>query len=1051
MEASASFWHVVVAPKSTGLDGHGRSVLHDVHQLGLPHITAVRSSRVYLLSGQLNRSAVERLADELLVDPVAETGTLAAGLSARENTAPSIEVHYRPGVMNPAALSTLDAARRLLRNQGPPGARIDDVATARRYEISGAASADELEQIARQLLANECIERAYIDCLGRIDAIPDEWPAPPQRPFVIRSVAIRWLNDEALVKLSREAHLFLSLSEMRAIRDHYVTLGRDPTDLELETLAQTWSEHCVHKTLKSAVDYAGADFGRDGAVTRRFDNLLKETIVHATKSLDRPWCLSVFVDNAGVIAFDDDHGIAFKVETHNHPSAIEPYGGAATGVGGCIRDIMGCGLGAKPIASTDVFCVAPEGISADRLPKDVLHPARVLKGVVSGVRDYGNRMGIPTVNGAIYFHEQYLANPLVFCGCVGLIPKKHIRKQPNAGDCIVVAGGRTGRDGIHGATFSSAELTDTHADEFAHAVQIGNAIVEKKLLDAMLLARNHAAGPLYSSVTDCGAGGLSSAVGEMGEHLGAIVDLEKVPLKYAGLRYDEIWISEAQERMVFAVPPAGLAAFLALFAAEEVEATVIGAFTDDHRLHVRYNAQTVGELSMDFLHQGLPRSTRRAVWNSPRSVENSPKTMSTPPRPIARAESLGREPDVHQGACIASAAKTESETAAPSGVHSGSPPYQMQSGDHSCSPPYQGGARGGPAASYPDRNHRRPVQDSDPAGTLLRALRHPNVASKEWVIRQYDHEVQGRSVIKPLIGPGDGPSDAAVLRPLYASDRGIAIACGLCPELGDGDPYWMAVLAVDEALRNVLCVGADIEHTAILDNFCWPKVDTPESLGTLVRACQGAADAALAYGLPFISGKDSLNNEFSMSEVESQRTGWPRRIAIPPTLLISSLGIVEDVRRCVSMDLKRSGNALVLASAPVDECGLSAAFALHQQVSSLIRGGKVLAAHDVSDGGLGVAVAEMMIAGNLGVDLDFDPDRAPLDLLENRPTTYVLEMSETDARDCGFQTIGSVRDDRRLTIRGNGALGGATVGNSVDLPLDDLIAAWRGSSARQGD
>ena len=470
----------------------------------------------------------------------------------------------------------------------------------------------------------------------------------------------------------------------------------------------------------------------------------------ATTTLDREWCLSVFVDNAGIIALDDDYGIAFKVETHNHPSAIEPYGGAATGIGGCIRDVMGCGLGAKPIASTDVFCLAPPDFDAARLPKGILHPRRILKGVVGGVRDYGNRMGIPTVNGAIYFDERYLANPLVFCGCVGLIPRKHIPKQPHSGNRIVVAGGRTGRDGIHGATFSSAELTDSHADEFSHAVQIGNAIEEKKLLDAQLLARDHPRGCLYSAVTDCGAGGLSSAVGEVGEELGAVVDLETVPLKYAGLRYDEIWISEAQERMVFAVPPDHLETFLHLFADEEVEATVIGTFTDDRVLRVRYDGETVGELDMVFLHEGLPKAVRTARWTAK---------------------------------------------------------------DHGAQPP-----------------HGEADDDSTANERLRQALGEFNAASKEWVIRQYDHEVQGRSVVKPLVGPGFGPSDAAVLRPLYDRSRGIAMGCGLCPELSDVDPYWMAVTAVDEALRNVICVGADPNRTAILDNFCWPKVDTEASL-----------------------------------------------------------------------------------------------------------------------------------------------------------------------------------------------------------------------------
>lgn len=971
-----SYWHVRVQPRTPQLDGHARSVHSDIRQFGLSHIDGVRSSKIYLLAGTLTESDVQLIAEQLLTDPVSETFVLGRGLSGRDDTDPSIEIQPLPGVMNPTALSTFHAIQRLFQFSASR-ATIDVVQTARRYNIVGAKNVHDLEKIASGVLANDCIETWYIQGFDRSDTIRDDFPIPPQSTFSIRHVSIRSYDDDALIKLSREAHLFLSLDEMKTIQDYYIKLDRDPTDLELETLAQTWSEHCVHKTLKSAIDYRGDDFGKDGSVEVHFDNLLNNTIVQVTTSLDRDWCLSVFVDNAGVIAFDDEFGIAFKAETHNHPSAIEPYGGAATGIGGCIRDIMGCGLGAKPIASTDVFCLAPPDFDHDRLPGDVLHPRRVLKGVVGGVRDYGNRMGIPTVNGAIYFDERYLGNPLVFCGCIGLIPRDRIEKKPNTGDFIVVVGGRTGRDGIHGATFSSAELTETHADEFSHAVQIGNAIEEKKVLDAMLIARDHPDGCLYSSVTDCGAGGLSSAVGEMGEQLGACVDLEKVPLKYAGLRYDEIWISEAQERMVFAVPPNKLDVFLSIFEAEDVEATVIGNFTDDQRLIVRYENETVGELNMKFLHDGFPQLTRRATWTSNLS------TTKPEPRASARADT----------------------------------PTTITSNQQ-----------------------------------LLHELSQYNTASKEWVIRQYDHEVQGRSVIKPLVGPGFGPSDAAVIRPRYESTRGIAIGCGLCPELTEIDPYIMAIAAIDEAMRNVICVGVDPTRTAILDNFCWPKVDTEESLGALVRTCCGARDAALAYGLPFVSGKDSLNNEFSMSESESKRTGLPQQLAIPGTLLISAMGIVEDVGRCVTIDFKQPGNVIVVASAPVidipritgdsdhrgknKEPSLKKAYALHVQVSQLIRNGQVLAAHDVSDGGLAVAIAEMCIASRLGAIIKMNRELYAHSLFAPVATTYVLEMSQADAKTARLPIIGKVIDESRLSIVSDKS-------DSIDVAVADLDRAWR--------
>ncbi len=994
-------WHVCVRPKTAALDGHARDVLADTRQIDLENIQGVQSSRLYLISGTLDESHVRVMAEDLLTDPVVETFDLGEGLANRTESGAAIEVHTLPGVMDPIALSTLDAARRLLEEKGLTGATIDELHTARRYEIVGAKGADELERIASGVLANDCIETWYLTGPDRNDPIPDAFPKPPVHQFELRRVALRQLEDEQLARLSREGHLFLSVPEMKTIRDHFRDKDRDPTDLELETLAQTWSEHCVHKTLKSEIVYRGDDFGRPGTTEAHFGNLLKDTIAHVTQTLNRDWCLSVFVDNAGIISFDDDFGVAFKVETHNHPSAIEPYGGAATGIGGCIRDIMGCGLGAKPIASTDVFCLAPPDFDPKRLPKDVLHPRRVLKGVVSGVRDYGNRMGIPTVNGALFFDDRYLANPLVFCGCIGMIPRDRIDKEPRPGDAIIVAGGRTGRDGIHGATFSSAELTDTHADEFSHAVQIGHAIAEKKLLDALLLARDHHSGCLYSAVTDCGAGGLSSAVGEMGAEIGAVVDLENAPLKYSGLRYDEIWVSEAQERMVFAVPQENVETMLALFQAEEVEANVIGTFADDGVLRVRYQGKTVGQLDMKFLHDGLPKQTRQATWSA--------------------------KPDSRKGA----------SDGWPRSFGPGGLDAAEQTGD------------------------QRPSDLGDANGRLLAALRKPNTASKEWVIRQYDHEVQGRSVVKPLAGPKFGPSDAAVLRPRYDSPKGIAVACGLCPELSDIDPYWMAVAAVDEALRNVICVGANPDHTAILDNFCWPKVDTEESLGALVRTCRGATDAAIAFGLPFISGKDSLNNEFSMSTEEARRTGMPEQIAIPYTLLISAMGLVDDVQRCVTMDLKQPGNCLALASAPtvpaasqllrqrkdpaqeMQRASLDDARALHHRVAELIRSGKVTAAHDISDGGLAVTISEMSIASNLGAAVTIDAKTYTHSIFEPIATSYVLEMTQDDARDANLPIIGTVKPEPQLRIDGVDS-------SSIDLPVSDLAAAWRSPLAKGG-
>ncbi|MCK4997931.1 MAG: hypothetical protein KAS23_00300, partial [Anaerohalosphaera sp.] len=403
--------------------------------------------------------------------------------------------------------------------------------------------------------------------------------------------------------------------------------------------------------------------------------------------------------------------------------------------GGVIRDPMGTGLGAKPIANTDVFCFAPPDKQLNEIPKGVLHPRRVMKGVVAGVRDYGNRMGIPTVNGAIYFDDRYIANPLVFCGNLGIMDKDKCFGDPSIGDLIMVVGGKTGRDGIHGATFSSGQMTHEHEDIFSHAVQIGDAIVEKKALDTLLQAN---VANLYDAITDCGAGGLSSAVGEMGEKLGAEVEMDMIPLKYAGLSYTEIWISEAQERMVISVKPENVEAISKIFAAEDVEATVIGHFTGDKKLTLKYNGQQVGQLDMQFLHEGICKYSRKAVWKSKKLTEPT-------------------------------------------------------------------------------------IEKKDNYNDDLKAIFSSyNVASKEWVIRQYDHEVQGSSVIKPLAGvSNDGPGDAAVIRPKYDKDKGVAMSCGMNPMYGDIDPYWMAMAGIDEAIRNLICVGGRPDRIALLDNYCW--------------------------------------------------------------------------------------------------------------------------------------------------------------------------------------------------------------------------------------
>jgi len=717
--------------------------------------------------------------------------------------------------------------------------------------------------------------------------------------------------------------------ELLAIQAHFRDLRREPTRGEIETIAQTWSEHCKHKTFTSPILY------QEGKKKRRYKSLLAETVMAATKKLKKPWCLSVFDDNAGVVSFIKDWALAFKVETHNHPCGIEPYGGAETGVGGVVRDILGVGLGAKPILNTDTFCFCPPDFEGD-LPDGVLHPRRTMSSVVAGVRDYGNRMGIPTAAGAIWFDEAYKLNPLVFVGTLGLMPTRAVKKKILPKDLIVALGGRTGRDGIHGATFSSAALDDTSS---IAAVQIGHAIMEKRVLDGLIRARDL---KLYRAVTDCGAGGFSSAVGEMAEASGskggARVDIDKALLKTSDIRPWEVWVSESQERMVLAVPPENLKALVEVFAKEGVEAFALGEFTNTGRLEVSGGGERLVDLDLKFLHKGLPRRERTAAWT----------------------------------------------------------------------PPAQTTANGKKAS--------RSSRKTDCTDVLHWSLAHLNVCSREWVIRQYDHEVQAGTVIKPLQGlHHDGPGDACVLWPSAVTGqtenfRGIAVSHGINPAFGRLDPYAMALNCVDEALSNLACVGADVSRAALLDNFCWGDPEDPQTLGALVRAAEGCKDAALTFQVPFISGKDSLNNVFTD---EKGRTH-----SIPGTLLISATAPVPDIRKALTMDIKTPGNHIYLTGWTSDELGgslyeswsgkpegavpavepRSAKDALWA-VSAAIRKGLVLTAHDLSEGGLAVAAAEMAIAGGVSMQIDLDDvprtkevGDAVTILFSESPSRFLLEI-----------------------------------------------------------
>ena len=963
-------YQIEVALKPLIPDPIGAGVRQDIIDFGIKTISDVRFASIYVLDAELSPNEVDTIAGKILSDQTVHQYSFKKPIELFKSTKHSVvTVFLKPGVMDPVEASALKAITDL-------GFKINAVRTGRKYFLKGNISRNDINRVASKLFANEVIENIFIG-----HKIMTAIPSAPPYSFKLETISIINAHKESLIKISKERCLSLNLEEMKTISGYFASQKRNPTDIELETIAQTWSEHCKHKTLKGLIKYQETQ--PDGTVrTQVIDNLLKQTVMKVTNELNKPWCISVFKDNAGIIEFDKNNAVCFKVETHNHPSAIEPYGGAGTGIGGVIRDVMGCGLGAKPIINTDVFCFAPPDFPASKVPKGVIHPKRIFKGVVAGVRDYGNRMGIPTSNGALYFDERYLANPLVYCGTAGIMPRTKCFKHVQTGDLILVAGGRTGRDGIHGVTFASIELDEKSEMISSGAVQIGNAIQEKKMLDVIIKARDL---EYYSAITDCGGGGLSSAVGEMAEESGAVVELEKIPLKYQGLSYTEIWISEAQERMVMSVPPKHKNAILELFARENVEATIIGQFTGDKRLVLKYQGNTVADLEMEFLHNGLPKVELQAEWTMPAESKHSKIN-----KPI---KNLGK--------------------------------------------------------------------------TLKQILAMPNICSKEWVIRQYDHEVQGASVLKPLQGRNnDGPGDGCVTKPNPDSYQGLVIANGMSPKYGDLDPYGMAASAIDEALRNIVAMGGDPSRTAILDNFCWGNINNPKQLGAIVRASYACYDIASIYETPFISGKDSLNNEYRISA--------KKNISIPYSLLISAISVIDDVRQTVSMDLKGTGNLIYIVGLTKDELGGSHYYDLLNdkngrvpQVDAIsgrqimlsvfkaIRTGLVRACHDLSEGGLAVAAAEMAFAGDIGMEINLA--KVPIEtreakyagqndliLFSESNSRFLIEVApenqssfESALANCAYGLIGQTIAPKKLMIKG---VSNKTI---INERLSELKESWQ--------
>ena len=987
---------IQVGIKPVFTDSFGEKIRKKIRgDLKIP-VEAVRTIKVFTVEADISREELQAAASGPFCDPVIQDYSLGPlALAWDLDFDWLIEVGFRPGVTDNEGRTSAQALELLI---GRKLSRDEAVYTSCQYLFSGKISQDDAQTIARKGLANELIQRFTI--VSKADFVKAGGLKPYAPKVLDESEAkIAQINldvsDEELVRISKEGVLALTLEEMKLIRDYLARpdivesrkaqgLSSKVTDVELEALAQTWSEHCKHKIFSGNIDYEDSRTGEKTRFSNLFDTYIRQpTSDIRAKMGDNDWCLSVFKDNAGVIKFDDNWNVVFKVETHNSPSALDPYGGALTGIVGVNRDPFGTGMGAKLICNTNMFCFATPFYDKP-IQARLLHPKRIFEGVREGVEHGGNKSGIPTVNGSLYFDDRYAGKPLVFCGTVGIMPAM-INGQPShekkalPGDIIVMTGGRIGKDGIHGATFSSEELNENSP---ATAVQIGDPITQKKMFDCLLKARDRG---LYRCITDNGAGGLSSSVGEMGgDTNGFELHLDQAPLKYAGLQPWEIFLSEAQERMTLAVQPEKLDDFLALCRKMDVEATVLGTFRDSGKFHCLYQGRTVAFLDMDFVHEGLPPMEMIARWEQ--------KTYAEPQLPAA--PNLGAE--------------------------------------------------------------------------LKGLLGSLNICSKEYVVRQYDHEVQGTSIIKPLTGAAnDGPSDSAVIRPVFDSFAGLVIAHGICPRYSDIDTYHMVACSMDEAVRNALSVGASLAVMAGLDNFCWcdPILSdkTPDGdykLAQLVRANQALAHYARAYGVPCISGKDSMKNDYLVGNT---------KISIPPTLLFSVVARIDDVRKAVTMDAKKAGDLVYVLGTTYAELGASEyavrygaigntvprvreneSLPRYRALEEAMVQGLVASCHDCSDGGLGVALAETGFSGGLGLDIDLRRvpaqglDRDDVLLFAESQSRFVVTVApdkaaafEQTMTDTGWARVGTVTAEPLFTATG---LNGSRV---MAENMADLKKSWQ--------
>jgi len=950
-----------------------------IRTLGFP-VDKLHQIDVYTLATGSRDFTHEELSQvgSLLINPVVQEYSIDRPTSAVFDYA--IEVGFLPGVTDNVGMTARQTIEDYFSMKFCEG---EAVYTSELFLVCGNMTLSTLQKLA-STLANPLVNRVIIKTR-------QEYGAKGMDP-VVPSVCLHELptaetvdldlDDRELTRLGKEGiidrctgqrrgPLALDPGQLVTIRDYFHKQGRNPTDVEIESLAQTWSEHCKHTIFASAMD----DDVPDG--------LYKTYIQAATNTIrkekgDKDICVTVFTDNSGSIIFDDHYLVTHKVETHNSPSALDPFGGALTGIVGVNRDTIGFGLGAKPCINVYGYCVGdPDTDPALYRGKDranpILSPRQILDGVVRGVGVGGNCSGIPTPQGWCWFDQRYSGKPLVFAGTVGVMPRerdgrKLYEKQAQAGDLVVMAGGRVGKDGIHGATFSSEPLDPQSP---VTAVQIGDPITQKKLSDVIVKEARDLG--LYHSITDNGAGGISCSVAEMAKECnGCHVYLDRVPLKYPGMAPWEIWISESQERMTLAVPPEKIDAFMELMQRREVGATVIGTFTDSGRCVVESSGSVVMDVGLDFLHDGLPKKHLISTY-----------TKKTYPEP-----------------CI----------------------------------------------PCPERLD----------ATLFAMLQRKNLCSREFISIQYDHTVQGGHLLGPVQGAGRVQADATLTRVVHGSKKSVGLSQGLFPSYAEIDPFLMAAAGIDTAIRGLIAIGVPLDTIAILDNFCWCSSDEPERLGQLKRAARGCYEVATAFGTPFISGKDSMFNDFSGYDGENNRV----KISVPPTLLISSIGIHPDVAKAVSLDAKIAGDLVYVVGETSEELGGSEYFVHLGYVGNTVPGldtatareryGRmteaisrelVASAFPVSHGGLGTALAKVAIGGRIGMDLTLPAGLRPdYYLFSESLGRFVVTIDPVNKR--AFERI--VGSDAILLGRVTGrALRITSEKLLVDCAVDELEASYK--------